>query len=102
MTDKAKKPVKDIKVEIGTDGYSITENPVLTNTLGQYSVQLQGPPFEDFQVIVSDIDGEANGSFRNDTIPVKVTDDDYYEQGDGNWNHGSAAKEVDIVLKDKE
>jgi putative lipoprotein (rSAM/lipoprotein system) len=102
VTDEAGKPVKDIKVEIGWEKHPITENPVLTNTSGQYSVLFMSPPFEDFQVIVVDIDGETNGSFRNDTIPVKVSDNDYYELGEGNWDHGSASKEVDIVLKEKE
>jgi putative lipoprotein (rSAM/lipoprotein system) len=102
VTDKAKNPVKDIKVEIGVNGYPVMENPLLTNALGHYSIQFQFSWHEDFQVIVSDIDGETNGSFRNDTIPVKVTKDDYYEQGEGNWDLGSALKEVDIVLKEKE
>ncbi|MDR0726324.1 MAG: radical SAM-associated putative lipoprotein [Prevotellaceae bacterium] len=102
VSDKTGQPVKDIKVEVGLEKHPAMDNPVLTNTSGQYSVQFQFRPVEDFQVIVSDIDGESNGSFRNDTIPVKVSEDDYYEQGNGSWNHGSAAKEVNIVLNEKE
>jgi putative lipoprotein (rSAM/lipoprotein system) len=95
-------PVKDIKVEVGQDNYPMIDNPLLTNSLGEYFIQFQSFPDEDFQLFVSDIDGEANGQYRNDTISIKVLESDYHEQGTGNWNRGSADKLVDILLKEKE
>jgi putative lipoprotein (rSAM/lipoprotein system) len=103
VANNAKKPVKGIKVEVceGQGGYPVTDS-VLTNETGQYSIQFQTFPNENFRVIVSDIDGEANGSYQNDTIRVKISDKDYYEKGNGSWNYGLASKEVDVVLKEKE
>jgi putative lipoprotein (rSAM/lipoprotein system) len=101
VTDKNESPVKDIKIEVTEQGASVM-NPMLTDKSGGYSMTFSTFPAEDFKVIVSDIDGEANGSYKNDTIQVTITKDDYYKQGEGNWNRGSAAKEVDVVLKDKE
>jgi putative lipoprotein (rSAM/lipoprotein system) len=100
VADKAGNPVKDIKIEV--KGATHIASPTITNEIGLYSTKFTGFPVDDFQMIVSDIDGQANGSFQNDTIPVKVGKDDYYEQGDGHWNSGSADKEVNIVLKEKE
>jgi putative lipoprotein (rSAM/lipoprotein system) len=104
VANKAGNPVKDIKIEIKKEGSpeSTIPVPTITNEMGQYSTTFVEFPVQDFQVIVSDIDGEVNGSYQNDTIPVKVGKDDYYKQGDGHWNNGSADKEVNIVLKEKE
>ncbi|MDR2120834.1 MAG: radical SAM-associated putative lipoprotein [Tannerella sp.] len=100
VTDKAGKPVQDIKVEVSRDDRPVA-NPTITNAYGQYFAEFKFFPHKDFQVIASDIDGEANGSYRNDTIRVEIAETDYYEQGEG-WNKGSAAKEINIVLKEKE
>jgi putative lipoprotein (rSAM/lipoprotein system) len=102
VTDKAGKPVKDIQVEVRRQIYPVTKEPASTDASGRYSIRFQDDLFEDYQMIVSDIDGEANGSFLNDTVRVKVTKEDYYEEGKSNWDYGSADKEVDIVLKEKE
>jgi putative lipoprotein (rSAM/lipoprotein system) len=101
VADKAGNPVKDIKIEAGRPGEEHAESLGLTHETGRYSVTFQTYPGSDFQLIASDIDGEANGSFLNDTVPVRITKDDYYEQGQG-WNSGSAAKEVNITLEEKE
>jgi putative lipoprotein (rSAM/lipoprotein system) len=101
VTNKAGPPVKDIKIEAVQPGEERAGSLALTNEAGKYSMTFEHFPVDNFQVIASDIDGEANGSYRNDTIPVKITKDDYYDQGKG-WNRGSASKEVTIVLKEKE
>jgi putative lipoprotein (rSAM/lipoprotein system) len=100
VTNKTGNPVKDIKIEVTHQGYPVM-NPMLTDDLGGYSMTVSTFHDENFQLIVSDIDGEANGSYKNDTIQVTITKDDYYEQGEG-WNRGSAAKKVDVLLKDKD
>jgi putative lipoprotein (rSAM/lipoprotein system) len=100
VTNRAGEPVPDIKIEVKAS--DDTGNPALTNASGHYSALFQAFSLEDFQVIASDIDGEANGSYLSDTIQVKVGKEDYYEKGDEGWNMGSASKEVDIVLKEKE
>jgi putative lipoprotein (rSAM/lipoprotein system) len=100
VTNRAGESVPDIKIEVKAS--NDFENPTLTNAAGHYSALFRAFPADDFQVIASDIDGEANGSYRSDTIRVKVDKEDYYEKGSGNREHGSAAKEVNIVLKEKE
>jgi putative lipoprotein (rSAM/lipoprotein system) len=103
VINATKDPVKGIQIEIGTRREGYVSDSILTNESGQYSTTLVlWPNEEDFQVIVSDVDGEENGSYQNDTIPVKITKDDYYEQGHGEWYYGAATKKVDVLLKDKE
>jgi putative lipoprotein (rSAM/lipoprotein system) len=102
VTNKDGNPVKDIKVEIDRQGVIYLTEPMSTDTLGRYSTMFADFPVEDFKVIVSDVDGEENGSYQSDTIAVKITKDDYYEQGHGAWYHGSATKKVDVELEDKE
>lgn len=99
VTNRAGEPVPDIKIEVNGDEIPV---PALTNVAGYYSTQFGHFPVEDFQVIAADIDGAANGSYRNDTLQVKVGPEDYYQKGSGNWDNGSAAKEVNFVLKEKE
>jgi putative lipoprotein (rSAM/lipoprotein system) len=99
VTDKDGKPVEDINIKLGFPETSYYDS-VYTNKEGDYSMMFDCYHIEEFNIIASDIDGDLNGSYQNDTIQVKITDEDYYEKGSGNWNHGSAAKEVDIVLKE--
>jgi putative lipoprotein (rSAM/lipoprotein system) len=102
VTNKDGNPVKDIKVEIDRQEAIYLTEPMSTDTLGRYSTMFADFPVEDFKVIVSDVDGEENGSYQSDTIAVKITKDDYYEQGKGAWYEGAATKKVDVLLKDKE
>ncbi|MDR0757481.1 MAG: radical SAM-associated putative lipoprotein, partial [Tannerella sp.] len=90
VTNRAGEPVPDIKVEV-KDGDNFA-HPALTDAEGHYSALFSAFPVEDFQVIASDIDGETNGSYLNDSVQVRVDKEDYYEKGSGHWNTGSAAK----------
>jgi putative lipoprotein (rSAM/lipoprotein system) len=101
VTNRAGEPVPDIKIEIRS-AMNAAGNPVLTSVKGDYSAQFKAFSVEDFQVVASDIDGEANGSYRSDTVAVKVGNEDYYEKGSGNGNYGSVAREVNIALEEKE
>jgi putative lipoprotein (rSAM/lipoprotein system) len=100
VSNESGEPVPDIKIEV-TTGYEQGGYPALSNAEGHYSVQVQAFPSKEFAIIASDIDGEKNGAYRNDTVPVAISDSDYYDKGNGNWNHGSAQKEVNIVLEKK-
>jgi putative lipoprotein (rSAM/lipoprotein system) len=101
VSDKRGMPVKSIKVEVTLAGDEYIEGETQTDERGQYSTQFRTFPVDEFQVIVSDVDGDLNGSYMNDTIPATINKTDYYEVGEG-WNHGSADKEVNIILKDKQ
>jgi putative lipoprotein (rSAM/lipoprotein system) len=101
VTNEAGEPVPDIKV-VATATYANEENPVLSNAGGHYSVLFSSiGRIKEAQLIASDIDGETNGAYQNDTIQVIINDSDYYGKGDGHWNVGAAEKEVNIVLKEK-
>jgi putative lipoprotein (rSAM/lipoprotein system) len=102
VSDKAGTPVRDIKVEVSMTEYPLHFNEqTQTDEQGKYSVQFQTVPVDKFQIIVSDVDGDLNGSYMNDTIPATIDKTDYYEVGKG-WNHGSADKEINIILNDKQ
>ena len=58
-------------------------------------------PNDALDLVISDTDGEANGSFENDTIRVTFESKDYYKRGKGAWYEGAAKKEVDVKLKAK-
>jgi putative lipoprotein (rSAM/lipoprotein system) len=100
VTNEAGEAIPDVKVEAkARSGY--TNYPRLTNAGGQYSIQLEtGMRLDEAELVVSDIDGAQNGAYRDTTIRVTITPDDYYEQGDGNWYQGAARKTVDVVLKE--
>jgi putative lipoprotein (rSAM/lipoprotein system) len=102
VTDEAGKPVKDVKIEVMEEQSEQPVNPVLTNASGDYTSTFQDFPMQNFRVIASDIDGETNGSFQNDTVQVKISKEDFDDKGNGNWNQGSATKVVNFVLKENE
>ncbi|MDR3261317.1 MAG: radical SAM-associated putative lipoprotein [Tannerella sp.] len=95
VTNEAGEPVPDIKIET-TAPYAGMQNPALSNESGHYSAKLGST--QTIQVIASDIDGEKNGAYQNDTIQVAIDDSDYYDKGDGHWYDGAARKEVNITL----
>jgi putative lipoprotein (rSAM/lipoprotein system) len=101
VSDKAGAPVRDIKVEVSMTEYPLhLDKQIQTDEQGKYSVQFQTFPVDEFQVIVSDVDGDLNGSYMNDTIPATIRKEDYSD-GKG-WYYGAADKEVNIVLKDNQ
>jgi putative lipoprotein (rSAM/lipoprotein system) len=106
VTNKAGNPVKNIKIEVmelhSHSEHDAIPNPILSNDDGSYYVSVGTTPTDEFRIIFSDIDGETNGSYQNDTIPVKITEKDYYDKGDGKWYYGAVEKQIDYVLKEKE
>ena len=68
--------------------------------MGHYSASVITFPGKDFVMIVTDTDGETNGSYASDTIAVRFEEKDYYKKGKG-WFEGAARKKVDIKLKPK-
>lgn len=100
VKNQAGEPIPDIKVEAVTAHNSNFRTPVLSNAQGHYSATASSVGrVGELQLIITDIDKEENGLFQNDTILVKINDEDYYDKGEG-WNVGKAFKEVNITLKD--
>lgn len=71
-----------------------------TDAEGRFEANMRDVPIETQRVIVRDIDGEKNGSYRDQMIDVKFTPDDQTEQGT-KWYQGQRSKEIEIVVEEK-
>ena len=103
MTDEQGTPVPNVKVELGKGEqlHYASFDSTRTGQDGRYSVSANYLPIDALDLVISDIDGEANGSFENDTIHVTFESKDYYKRGKGSWYEGAAKKEVNVKLKAK-
>ncbi|MDR3194018.1 MAG: radical SAM-associated putative lipoprotein [Tannerella sp.] len=103
IVNEAGEPVPDIKIEAGASNHEPKGNPGLSRATGEYAVSLQSFPADNIRLYVSDIDGDANGSFQNDTVGVNILPGDYKkEKGSGTWDDGTVDREINIVLKEKQ
>ena len=103
ITNEAGKNIPDIQVNLAQGkrgGYIESGITVKTDEMGHYSASVTTFPGKDFVMIVTDTDGETNGSYASDTIAVRFEEKDYYKKGKG-WFEGAARKKVDIKLKPK-
>lgn len=103
ITNEAGKNIPDIQVKLAQGkrgGYIESGITVKTDEMGYYSASVTTFPGKDFVMIVTDTDGETNGSYASDTIAVRFEEKDYYKKGKG-WFEGAARKKVDIKLKPK-
>jgi putative lipoprotein (rSAM/lipoprotein system) len=57
-------------------------------------------PAGEIEIITTDVDGEANGSYAADTTNVNFKGANF-NGGNGHWYNGKAEKEVTITLKEK-
>jgi putative lipoprotein (rSAM/lipoprotein system) len=103
VTDTAGTPVPGIEILIKTDhGAPIERKEIYTNGQGGFDVTYSAFPREKFILTAKDVDGEANGSFKTDSVEVVFNKEDFYEKGDGHWYDGAAKKELPpIVLKEE-
>lgn len=96
VVDTQKQPIPDIevKIKIGRGGdYHSQIAPLKTNASGEFSFKESFSTGGEFRLVVRDVDGTANGSFKSDSIEITM---DKPSGGDG-WFQGSASKE-DIVI----
>ena len=102
VTDEQGTPVPNVKVQLGIGGQHYASfDSTRTGQDGCYSVSANYLPNDALDLVISDTDGEANGSFENDTIHVAFESKDYYKRGKGDWYEGAAKKEVNVKLKAK-
>lgn len=84
------------------EDYFVYRDTLTTNSGGIFNAQLGFPYFGRdaiFKVKTEDIDGEANsGLFEEKTTEVAFKESDL-KGASGNWNQGSARKEVTITMK---
>jgi len=99
VTDKTGKPVPGIAVENpgGTNGPEI----VFTAVDGSYDISGNTHSYV-LQLNFTDVDGPANGEFREQALTVEFSEADKIAKGDGDWYKGSYARTgVDVTLEDK-
>lgn len=68
-----------------------------TDAQGTFECHTSDMPVESQQVMVRDIDGEANGSYESQMFDVKFTEGDQTAARQG-WNMGTREKQVDITV----
>ena len=113
VRDAQGKPVKGLQVVLVNQTVDIDpehmheDNPYVrqylsrasdtTDAQGAYQCHTTDVPVESQQVIVRDIDGNANGSYEDQMFEVKFTDGDQTASRKG-WNMGTREKKVDITV----
>lgn len=102
VTDEAGKPIQGIQANFVND---MTFGVVSTSTdaSGKYEISARSyPDLYGCQLIVEDIDGEANGGeFLSDTLDLSTKKPVQVKNGDGNWYEGAYELSQDIKLKKK-
>ena len=102
VTDEAGKTILGIKTKFVHDLYD-GEKTAMTDGSGNYVIQAKSyPDLYKCQLIVEDIDGEANGGeFLSDTLDLSTKKPVQVKKGDGGWNEGTYELSQDIQLKKK-
>lgn len=117
VKDADGRPVKDIRVNMLERGMEVKDgelqgdpervkiwldrSSVSTDKNGRFVVQESGTPQEEVRLMVRDVDGSANGEYKNQLLEIKVQQGDVDREGAGGWNQGTFKKEVDIKLENK-
>lgn len=94
VTNQQGHPLQGISISVLSDS-------ALSNQAGRYNLKFCDVPWADIPLHVNDIDGPANGSYRDTVINISAKDVDF-EDGDNDWYVGHATILHDIVLEDKE
>lgn len=103
VKDEAGNPIQGIQITApnGTDTDSQYDQIVQTDAQGNFSLN-EFSSFRGEEIIVDDIDGEANGGeFLGDVIRVDTLPKTQIEKGNG-WYEGKFDVTADIKLKKKE
>ena len=75
-----------------------SENAVTTAADGSFDINFTDRPFDEVRLLVRDVDGKANGSYRNQIYTITVKPEDY-QSGEG-WNRGTATLHVNIPMEE--
>ena len=102
VTDETGNPIQGIKTKFVYDLYD-GEKTAMTDNSGNYVIQATSyPDLYRCQLIVEDIDGEANGGeFLSDTLDLSTKKPVQVKKGDRNWYEGTYELSQDIKLKKK-
>lgn len=118
VQDPQGKPVSDIRLNMLERNMQLTADGMLdgdeaavnqwlegtevrTDADGRFAINSNGRPQEQVRILVRDVDGTDNGSFRNQVLEVPVKQEDVDNTNAGGWNRGTFVKELDIKLERK-
>ena len=117
VKDADGRPVKDIRLNILERGMEVKDgqlqgdpgkvaewlenSSVATDREGNFVLKSSGIPQEQVRVLVRDVDGEKNGSFKDQCLEIPVRQSDVDLEGAGGWNQGTFKKEVNVLLEKK-
>ena len=108
VTDAANNPIQGIKVEVEGD-WSTTKNnfhpfygldDITTTADGTFKVNATESTYALVKFRATDVDGEANGLYKKDSVIVTLKKDDF-KDGE-RWFNGHVSKEVTIRLNKEE
>ena len=74
-------------------------NAVTTAVDGTFQMDFTDRPYDELRLLVRDVDGEANGSYRNQIYTVDVNSAGF--RGGKGWNAGSATLNVTIPMEER-
>ena len=113
VVDEQGQPVKGMQVVLLNRNVDLTpdnmqdDNPYAqeyirnssdtTDADGRYRVSTTDTPASRGQLIVRDIDGPRNGSYRSQLLDIHYDSD--HAQGAGGWNRGTVETTEDIVVE---
>ena len=102
VTDVENNPIQGIKVEFeGEDMFAAEGKPTATTASdGAFEVTMTGWPVDLVKLYAMDVDGEANGLYKKDSVVVTIKDEDF-KKGKS-WYRGKVSKEVTITMKKDE
>ncbi len=106
VTDTGNRAIPNIEVKCLTrlsgDGkiWYDTISGVKTDREGQFDLSFNYLPTDGIRLLISDIDGEKNGSFATDSIDIPIKAEEY-KKGDKSWYHGKVEKTVSVRLKEQ-
>ena len=95
---KEGKPIQGIKVSVISE--TDTLGTALSDEKGAFAIQKGAFPFNKLKVSAEDIDGEENGSYKDTSINIELTQKDF-KGGDKSWFSGKVEKEVTIQMEEK-
>ena len=118
VKDANGRPVGNIRVNMLERGMTVTDGQlqgdpervkewlekteITTDQEGRFTVRNSGLPTTEVRLLVRDVDGEENGSFKDSMIAVPVDSDNIDKTNAGGWNQGSFEKDVEVKLEAKQ
>lgn len=75
------------------------DNAVMTAADGTFQIDFTGRPFNELRLLVRDVDGQTNGSYRNQIYTIDISPDAF--KGGSGWNTGTATLDVSIPMEEE-